>query len=185
MNVNDVTTTLIAPGGAIKTSSDGEVSGVLVLYTTADDPDTTGDFFDAHTDFRLRPSMVTPIWLHHALPIRASPTETIHITEPVGEGELTETPEGIVIRGLLAARYRYLAEILPQLGWSSGTAAHLVQRTPVRSGVHHIDRWPLGLDASITPTPAEPRTMPVRGVAPLRSLLDADAPRRRIVLLTR
>jgi len=71
---------------------------------------------------------------------------------------LEVTDEGVIIRGLLDAKYRYLAQIAPEMGWSSGTAAHLVVRQPAGKALH-IKRWLLGLDASITPTPAEPRTM--------------------------
>jgi HK97 family phage major capsid protein len=50
-------------------------------------------------------------------------------------------------------------------GWSSGTASHLVEKE--KSGkATWIRSWPLGLDASLTPTPAEPRN----GVQPLKSI---------------
>jgi hypothetical protein len=62
----------------------------------------------------------------------------------------------------LKARDEYERGILAliaagKLGLSSGTAAHLVERKAVGGGVHEVLRWPLGLDASLTPTPAEPR----------------------------
>jgi hypothetical protein len=82
----------------------------------------------------------------------------ILIEEPIGYGTLEVTDEGVIIRGLLDAKYRYLAQIARELGWSSGTAAHLVMREQVGKATF-IKRWLLGLDASITPTPAEPRTM--------------------------
>ena len=50
------------------------------------------------------------------------------------------------------------------MGWSSGTAPHLVERTKVKDA-QHIDKWPLGLDASITPTPADASNV----VQPLKS----------------
>ncbi|MBI3947118.1 MAG: hypothetical protein HY321_14430 [Armatimonadetes bacterium] len=56
-----------------------------------------------------------------------------------------------------------------KLDLSSGTAAHLVERKKVGEA-HEITRWPLGLDASLTPTPAEPRTSAVS----VKSLLDED-----------
>jgi len=82
----------------------------------------------------------------------------ILVEEPIGYGALEVTDEGVIIRGLLDAKYRYLAQIARELGWSSGTASHLVMREPVGKATF-IKRWLLGLDASITPTPAEPRTM--------------------------
>jgi HK97 family phage major capsid protein len=62
-----------------------------------------------------------------------------------------------------------------KLGWSSGTAPHLVERNK-----SHITRWPLGLDASLTPIPADPgnRAMPLKSWAEgrnLKALLEDDA----------
>ncbi len=59
------------------------------------------------------------------------------------------------------------AGLAGQLGWSSGTAAHLVEREEAGEA-WKIKMWPLGLDASLTPTPAEPRNK----VIPLKSLSD-------------
>jgi gas vesicle protein len=56
-----------------------------------------------------------------------------------------------------------------KLGLSSGTASHLVERDRVseKSGktIHEIKQWPLGFDATLTPTPAEPRVGKVRPVS--------------------
>jgi len=59
-----------------------------------------------------------------------------------------------------------------KMGLSSGTAPHLVEREPQANGSHKITRWPLGLDASITPIPAEPRT----SVVALKTYLDMSEP---------
>jgi len=144
-----------APGAALKAVESGDVEGLLVVFGNPDATDLENEFFTKETDFgRLRE---TPIWLNHAQPIKTE-SGVILIEEPIGYGALEVTDEGVVIRGLLDAKYRYLAQIAPELGWSSGTAAHLVVRQTVGKAVH-IKRWLLGLDASITPTPAEPRTM--------------------------
>jgi HK97 family phage major capsid protein len=55
-----------------------------------------------------------------------------------------------------------------KLGWSSGTASHLVEHEAVGKS-WWIKSWPLGLDASLTPTPCEPRTRAV----PLKTYLDS------------
>ena len=57
-----------------------------------------------------------------------------------------------------------------KLGWSSGTASHLVVREPVGE-THRVNRWPLGLDASLTHRPAEPRNV----VTPLKSVGDNES----------
>jgi len=144
-----------APGAALKAVETGDVEGLLVVFGRPDATDLENEFFTKETDFgRLRE---TPIWLNHAQPVK-TPSGVILIEEPIGYGALELTDEGVIIRGLLDAKYRYLAQIAPELGWSSGTAAHLVMREAVGKATF-IKRWLLGLDASITPTPAEPRTM--------------------------
>lgn len=153
----------IAPGDAIKVNEHDprEVRGYLVLFGGSETPDLTGDFFDADTDFGS--ARETPVWLNHTLPVRGAGS-VVQVDEPIGVGALDIDERGVIIRALLDARYRYLAEIAPELGWSSGTAAHLVRREPV-GAAKRIARWPLGIDASLTPTPAEPRTMLIRPAA--------------------
>jgi len=144
-----------APGAALKAVESGDVEGLLVVFGNPDATDLEHEFFSAETDFgRLRE---TPIWLNHAQPIKTE-SGIILIEDQIGYGALEIADEGVIIRGLLDAKYRYLAQIASEMGWSSGTAAHLVRREAVGKATF-IKRWLLGLDASITPTPAEPRTM--------------------------
>ena len=144
-----------APGAALKAAYTGDVEGLLVVFGNPDTVDLENEFFTRDTDFgRLRE---TPIWLNHTQPIKTA-GGVILVEEPIGYGALELTDEGVIVRGLLDAKYRYLAQIAPEMGWSSGTAAHLVVREAVGKATF-IKRWLLGLDASITPTPAEPRTM--------------------------
>jgi len=144
-----------APGAALKAIESGDVEGLLVVFGSPETTDLENEFFTAETDFgRLRE---TPIWLNHAQPVKTE-SGLILIEDQIGYGALELTDEGVIIRGLLDAKYRYLAQIAPELGWSSGTAAHLVRREQIGKATF-IKRWLLGLDASITPTPAEPRTM--------------------------
>ena len=144
-----------APGAALKVVESGDIEGLLVVFGSPDAVDLENEFFTQETDFgRLRE---TPIWLNHTQPVKTE-SGLILIEEPIGYGALELTDEGMIIRGLLDAKYRYLTQIASEMGWSSGTAAHLVRREPVGKATF-IKRWLLGLDASITPTPAEPRTM--------------------------
>jgi len=65
-----------------------------------------------------------------------------------------------------------------KLGWSSGTAGHLVEEERKGNAVW-IKSWPLGLDASLTPTPAEPRNtaQPLKSIKfePLEGSTPTDA----------
>ena len=144
-----------APGAAVKSVESGEVEGLLVVFGNPDATDLENEFFTKDTDFGRQRE--TPIWLNHAQPVKTA-SGIILVEEPIGYGSLELTDEGVIIRGLLDVKYRYLAQIARELGWSSGTASHLVMRETVGKATY-IKRWLLGLDASITPTPAEPRTM--------------------------
>ncbi len=67
--------------------------------------------------------------------------------------------EGVFIKHLLDIRSSYERKLYgmvqaDKLGWSSGTAPHLVERKALGDGRHQIVGWPLGLDASYTPGPA-------------------------------
>jgi hypothetical protein len=67
--------------------------------------------------------------------------------------------EGVFVKHLLDLRNSYEAKLYAmvqdgKLGWSSGTAPHLVDRKSLGDGRHEITQWTLGLDASYTPMPA-------------------------------
>lgn len=165
--------TLVTYGGELKALENGKIGGYLVRFSTADDPDASAerDYFDAQTDFGFKRGEVktTPVWFNHRLPIKTRDGREIVIKDQIGDGEMTIDDDGVFIEAVLYNRKRY-EKVLSAMGWSSGTAAHLVERTPIKSA-NHVDSWPLGLDASITPTPAEPRTQ----VIPLKSLSDNTA----------
>ncbi|MEB4855723.1 hypothetical protein RXP85_28985, partial [Pseudomonas aeruginosa] len=88
---------------------------------------------------------------------------------------LTADDVGIFAEVVIEARNEYektIAELgmAGKLAWSSGTASHLVDRKAIKSGVAEITRWPLGLDASLTPTPAEFRQS--NQVMPIKSIME-------------
>jgi phage head maturation protease len=169
---------LINFGGAVKALGEGVVEGYLVLFGTPDETDASGlrDFFTPETDFGLADGMKSTIWYRHAL----EPS----LDRPIGEGALKADDVGVFITGQLNLRDRYVKAVYDQmackgkLGWSSGSVSHLVRREPQENGAHKITRWHLGLDASLTPDPAEPRTQvavksltDLPAVAPLEELL--------------
>lgn len=150
---NDI---LICFGGEVKALEDGRVEGYLVRFSSQRDPDIsqTKDFFTLGTDFDLDRSTKSTIYFDHGL------DDTIK-RRKLGQGEMKIDDVGVWISGVLNRRDRYENAIYEmaragKLGWSSGTAIHLTEREKV-GDAHKILRWPLGLDASLTPTPAEPR----------------------------
>jgi phage head maturation protease len=160
--------TLVAFGSAIKTLSDSgdrlRIGGHLVLFGSPEAHDATPsrDYFTPRTDFDLSSGGATStVYYHHGLNAALK-------ARPLGKASLSLDEAGVWMEAELQARDAYEAKILEmvrrgKLGLSSGTAVHLVERAAKTNSsgtlVHEITRWPLGLDASLTPTPGEPRTM--------------------------
>lgn len=160
----DFDTALIAFGGEVKSLDDGRIGGYLVRFSDADNPDLTGDFFTNDTDFGFAESLTSPVYLNHTLPLSTRDGKSVVVKEAIGKVTLTIDDVGVLTDAVLYNRELY-QEMLESLGWSSGTAAYLVQRKSAGKA-QHITRWPLGLDASLTPIPAEPKNV----VVPFKSL---------------
>lgn len=175
----------IYPGDALKALADGTLRGYLVVFGDAAHTDLEDDYFTPETNFGAAKS--TPIYLNHCLPLSTKDGQSVVIDDPIGEGQISIDDHGVVIEAILYEAEKYAA-YLDRMGWSSGTAPHLVKAVPAGKS-RRIVRWPLGLDASLTPTPAEPRTLrrAVRNIdANLEALAKAakvapEAGRRRII----
>ncbi len=161
---------LVTIGGELKALGDGRIGGYLVRFGTADETDLTGDYFTAETDFDLDDGTgKSTVLYHHGL------DETLK-RRKLGRADLRLDGAGVWMEAQLKLRDDYDRAIYGmveagKMGLSSGTAPHLVEREPMGKA-QHITRWPLGLDASITPIPAEPRTT----VMPLKSYLERAEP---------
>lgn len=148
---------LVAPAGAVKALGDGRVGGYLVTFSGPDAPDLEGDFFTSETDFDVpEAGKSTSIYYGHGL-------DPVIKRRRIGHGQLKVDDVGVWVEGQLAMRDEYEKAIYEmaeagKLGWSSGTAPNLVERKMV-GDAFHIKSWPLGLDASLTPIPAEPRNV--------------------------
>jgi hypothetical protein len=142
---------LIGYGSEVKMLSDGAVGGYLVRFGA---PDLVGDVFTADTDFGFDGTLKTPIFLNHRLPLETEDGKAVVVKSKIGEGVLTKDDSGILIRAILYERKKF-QQALAEMGWSSGTAAHLVDRVK-RGKSRQVKTWPLGLDASLTPTPCDP-----------------------------
>lgn len=158
---------LAAPGGEAKAMEDGKVGGYLVRFTEPGDTDVQGDFFTEETDFGPRKS--TTVLYHHG----QDEALKRRVLDPGAEIKMDKT--GVWVEAQLDRRDKYEEAIYQmakagKLGWSSGTASHLVERERSSKGGYHVKSWHLGVDASLTPTPVEPRNEAV----PVKSLKSTD-----------
>lgn len=160
--------TMIYPGESVKSLGDGRIGGYLVRFGSPAHTDLAGDFFTEETDFGILPGAKTAVYFNHRLPLKTAYGQPIEVKEQIGEGTLRLDRYGVLIDAVLYNRKQYQA-MLDQLDWSSGTAAHLVDRVAFGKAAW-LKKWPLGLDASLTPTPCEPgaRAMPAKAI-PLKS----------------
>ncbi len=126
--------------------------------------DLEGETFTKQTDFWLdRITRTPPVLYQHGMDAKAARTV-------MGKATIDERDIGLWLEAQmdLANEYadavRELAEA-GKLGWSSGAVGHLVEREG-----RTITSWPIA-EFSLTPTPAEPRTL---GVHELRALADSE-----------
>lgn len=159
---------MMSYGGEIKSLGDGHYGGYLVRFGSPSDTDADGEYFDANTDFGFSKgeTISSPVWLNHCQPLRfGDGTKAIAIREPIGNSMVKMVDDGILIDAILFERAKY-EKVLDKLGWSSGTADHTWRKTRNGKSIH-IDRWHLGLDASMTPKHADPRNtiLPIKSLA--------------------
>lgn len=160
----DLENTLVISGSSVKSLGDNKFGGYLVTFSDYKNTDLSGEYFDKNTDFDLEFPGRSSSYYNHGLDVKLG-------RRKIGVADLKLDDVGIWAEIQLEERDEYekvIAEMAAngKLGWSSGTAAHLVEKEPVGKA-YYIKRWPLGLDASLTPTPCEPRNT----VMPLKSLI--------------
>lgn len=121
--------------------------------------DLEGEKFEPDTDFALDLVPTKPIMYDHAL--------QPDVKHELGRTISTTIDEvGIWVEAQLDRSKRYVEQVLKLIemgiiGFSSGTVGHLMAREGKT-----IKRWPI-VEFSLTPTPAEPRTL---GVERIKSL---------------
>lgn len=154
---------------SIKSMTDDTVTvvGWGVIYGGKD---LVGETFTADTDFMLDLVPEKPVLYDHGMNGRVS-------TSFIGKAKAIPEDVGIWVEAELDRHNEYMEYVLPlvekgALGWSSGTVAHLSKRegTVIKS-------WPI-VEFSLTPTPAEPRTL---GVERIKALAEA-APQLKDIL---
>lgn len=178
-------------GGEVKALGETEdgglhLGGFLVRFGSPTQTDLSDkrDYFSKSTDFGTAKD--TDVYYHHKGPLETKDGDFVLVKKKIGHGTLTITDEGVLIDAITFNRKEYeklinsaIKKTIDSHGWSSGTAGHLVEREQQANGSNWIKSWPLGLDASLTPTPAEPRNAAISLKAYMDSLTDtanADTP---------
>jgi len=165
----------IAFGGTIKAVGDGLVQGYLVRWGSEKDRDLDDEFFTKDTFFGARRGDRSDVFLHHGIPIDEAVKDYAPRTmkNPV---TVKEDEVGLLATHLLdmADEYEHMIHGLVEaekLCWSSGAIPYGV--VVEKNG--HIKRWPI-VEASYTPTPAEPRNH----IMALKAYLEAGKPEGRV-----
>ena len=158
---------LVYQGSAVKDLGNGKVGGHLVLFGSPTETDLFREYFTGQTDFDFPAEGIelkSAVYYEHAL-------DDAMKGRVLGRGTLSIDEVGVWIDAQLELRDEYERAIYGmvksgKLSWSSGTAAHLVERESVK-GSTWIRRWPLGIDASLTPDPVDPRTsaVPIKSIS--------------------
>jgi HK97 family phage major capsid protein len=152
-------------GDTVKALGEGKIGGYLVKHSGSTDPDLTADYFDASTDIHAPEAL--PVLYQHGFDTKIG-------KRVIGKAKTGRDDVGLWIEAQLDMRDEYEKAVYAlaekgKLGWSSGALSHLVEREPVGKSMH-IKTWFIG-EASLTPTPAEPRA----NVIPIKSLITPEA----------
>lgn len=161
---------LMLEGGVIKAMGQGKIGGYLVRFTHADQPDLTGEYFDSNTDFDMVNGDKASIYYNHGL-------DPVVKKRRLGVGAMQIQDTGVWVEAQLSLRDEYEKAIYAMaeagaLGWSSGTLPNLVEYEPAGKAMY-IKSWPLGKDASLTPTPAA--GLVLTAAHPLKAWAEATA----------
>lgn len=129
--------------------------------------DLVGEYFSPTTDFWFdRITATPPVLYEHGMDGSARKAVLGQVVATKAD------PTGLWIEAQLEKSREYVDAVMQLvkqgvLGWSSGAVSHLVEKT--KSG--HLTVWPVA-EFSLTPDPAEPRTI---GVQELDALADEPA----------
>ena len=139
----------------LEESHEGDESKILVggMAVVYGGKDLQGDTFTADTDFWAEHASKTmPVLYDHGLGEVKNALGVVTKVEPTGVGVWMEAQ---IDRAKVYASEVLELIRLGKLGYSTGSVAHLVQRLEGQ-----IKRWPI-YELSLTPQPAEPRTLGV------------------------
>jgi len=143
--------------GELKAKENGKVEGYLVRFGNSNDTDLEKDYFTKSTDFGFEfdngESHKLGLYYNHGM------DKTLG-TKKIGYGTVKMDDKGLWYSAQLDMADEYSKMIYDlakkgQLGFSSGSASHMVERE-MMGKAYEIKRWALA-EASLTPTPAEYR----------------------------
>ena len=156
---------LVCDGSPLKMVSDGTngplvMEGHLVVFSGDEDPDLSGEYFTAKTDFGALSDLgetTVAAYYHHGLDPEIG-------RERIGTARLKIDEVGVWAEYQITKRKEYLRRIAQHeqktgevvLGQSSGALPHTVNRERTGKSVW-LKSWDIG-EASPTPEPCEPRT---------------------------
>jgi HK97 family phage major capsid protein len=134
------------------------VGGYLLTWGDPAHRDLHREYFTPQTDLALDWFARRPVLYHHGLDPDCGP-EAIGMIDTIKADSV-----GLWCEAQLEKHHRYLVALRTlvaqnALGWSSGSLPHLVRKATDGA----ILRWPL-VEASLTPTPAQPYTTSVAAV---------------------
>ena len=135
------------------TETTATVAGYGVIFGGAD---LEGDTFTKSTNYMLDLVPAKPVCYDHTMSAKVS-----HVIGTVKSVTADET--GLWVEAELKRSEDYVDAVLELInrgviGWSSGSVPHLVRRE-----AKSITQWPV-IEWSLTPTPAEPRTLGVERI---------------------
>ena len=135
-------------------TADGlRIGGYGVVFGSAQQRDTTGEWFTPQTELGLDwPIKTRYMFYNHGL-------DPVIGDEPIGVIDTFKTDDvGVWVEGQLNAHSKWAAAVCKliekgALGWSSGS----LPQSTVKARSGELLRWPI-IEVSPTPTPAEPRS---------------------------
>lgn len=134
------------------------------------------DYFTKATDLWLQQlPLPQPMIYHHAQDPATAADPVIGKVDARGLDDAGLWYEGELDK---AHRYRAFVDQLiadHALAASSDSVPHLVVRRPAGKGAHELVRWPI-VAVSLTPTPAEPRLLPVEALKAAYKAIGVELP---------
>ena len=145
---------IISYGGVVKSLDNGTITGQLIQFTTAKDPDLTGDYFSKESVIQIGAEM--PVYYMHGRDSKIGKTR-------IGTASIKQDDVAIWAETQLNLRNEYEKAIAKmaaagKLGYSSGSLPYLMDRKVIGDGKSLITNWVVG-EVSLTPMPAEARNI--------------------------